>query len=250
MKRLFAISALVVAAACGGGQPERRRRQAPQAIQPPAIDAQAVLAHTKTLSSDEFEGRAPGTRGEDLTVAYIAEQFKKAGVKPGNPDGTYFQKVPMVGITADPGATLVVPQGRPRAAPQVPRRRGGVDQARDGHGHPRQFRCRLRRVRGPGAGVQLGRLQGRGPEGQDDGGAGERPAVPDPADPAQLDPKTFGGRAMTYYGRWTYKYEMGQKMGAAARAHRARDRAGGVPVRGGAGQDRRSSSASWRPTRT
>ena len=41
------------------------------------------------------------------------------------------------------------------------------------------------------------------------------PPVPDPSDPSQLDPKTFGGRAMTYYGRWTYKYEMGQKMGAA-----------------------------------
>ena len=71
-----------------------------------------VLEHTKMLASDEFEGRAPGTHGEDLTVAYITEQFKKAGLKPGNPDGTYVQKVPMVGIITDQKAVAVVPQGR------------------------------------------------------------------------------------------------------------------------------------------
>src|SRR5262245_38529605 len=76
----------------------------------PAIDADAVLAHTKTLASDEYEGRAPGTKGEELSVAYIADQFKKAGLKPGNTDGTYTQKVPLVGITADP-APLVFQKG-------------------------------------------------------------------------------------------------------------------------------------------
>src|SRR5437867_6719969 len=52
----------------------------------PDIDADAVLAHTKTLSSDEFAGRAPGTKGEELTVAYLFDQFKKLGLKPGNTD--------------------------------------------------------------------------------------------------------------------------------------------------------------------
>ena len=51
------------------------------------------------------------------------------------------------------------------------------------------------------------------------------PAVPDPADPAKLDPKTFGGKAMTYYGRWTYKFEEGARKGAAGDPHRARRRA-------------------------
>ena len=73
----------------------------------PDIDADAVLAHTKVLASDEFEGRGPGTKGEQLTVDYLVEQFKKIGLKPGNADGTYVQKVPLVGITAD-GAPLVV----------------------------------------------------------------------------------------------------------------------------------------------
>ena len=70
----------------------------------PDIDMAAVLTHTKALSSDEFEGRLPGTKGEELTVAYLVDQFKKAGLKPGNPDGTYIQKVPLVGITAGSGA--------------------------------------------------------------------------------------------------------------------------------------------------
>jgi hypothetical protein len=68
----------------------------------PAIDLDALLAHTKTLSSDEYEGRAPGTKGEELAVTYLADQFKKAGLKPGNTDGTYFQNVPLVGITPTP----------------------------------------------------------------------------------------------------------------------------------------------------
>src|SRR5689334_17007577 len=57
----------------------------------PAIDLDALLTHVKMLSSDEFEGRAPGTKGEELSVTYLADQFKKVGLKPGNADGTYFQ---------------------------------------------------------------------------------------------------------------------------------------------------------------
>ncbi|HEX3645715.1 MAG TPA: hypothetical protein VHT95_08905 [Vicinamibacterales bacterium] len=76
----------------------------------PAIDLNALLAHTRKLSSDEFEGRAPGTRGEDLAVNYLADQFKAVGLKPGNTDGSYFQPVPLVGITPTP-APLVFRKG-------------------------------------------------------------------------------------------------------------------------------------------
>jgi hypothetical protein len=51
-----------------------------------------LLAHIKMLSSDEFEGRAPGSKGEELSIKYISDQFKQIGLSPGNPDGTYFQK--------------------------------------------------------------------------------------------------------------------------------------------------------------
>ena len=72
----------------------------------PKVDAGAVLAHTKVLASDDYEGRAPGTRGEERTVAYLVEQFKKMGLQPGNTDGTFIQKVPLVGITPDPSTVL------------------------------------------------------------------------------------------------------------------------------------------------
>ena len=75
----------------------------------PAIDSinsTDLLAHIKTLSSDEYEGRSPGTHGEDLTVAYLTGQFKKTGLKPGNPDGTYVQKVPLVGYRSDTKADI------------------------------------------------------------------------------------------------------------------------------------------------
>ena len=63
----------------------------------PALDAitpDGLLAHIKMLSSDEFEGRAPGSKGEELSIKYISDQFKQIGLSPGNPDGTYFQEVP------------------------------------------------------------------------------------------------------------------------------------------------------------
>src|SRR5437588_3617285 len=70
----------------------------------PALDVitpDALLAHIKILASDEYEGRAPGSKGEELSIKYIADQFKTIGLKPGNPDGTYFQEVPLAGITSD-----------------------------------------------------------------------------------------------------------------------------------------------------
>jgi hypothetical protein len=99
------VVALVGIAAWGVSHP------AAQGGKAPAFTADAVMAHVKVLASDEFEGRAPGTKGEDLTVAYISEQFRKVGLKPGNPDGTYVQKVPMVGITADPATSLIFRKG-------------------------------------------------------------------------------------------------------------------------------------------
>src|SRR3979490_509326 len=77
----------------------------------PALDAitpDGLLAHIKVLASDEFEGRAPGSKGEELSVKYISEQFKALGLKPGNPDGSYTQEVPLAGITSAPTASFTV----------------------------------------------------------------------------------------------------------------------------------------------
>jgi Zn-dependent M28 family amino/carboxypeptidase len=198
---------------CGGATTPASRSEAAGF---PAIDRNAVLEHTKVLASDEFEGRAPGTHGEELTVAYVTEQFKKAGLKPGNPDGTYVQRVPMVGITPDQKSVLSF-------------RRAGREQTlawRD------DFVAWTKRVTDAvsvdksdvvfvGYGIQAPEFGWDDYKGVDLKGktmvvlVGD-PPIPDPARPGELDPSMFGGKAMTYYGRWTYKYEIGQKMGVAA----------------------------------
>src|SRR5215469_10638117 len=73
-----------------------------------AITPDGLLAHIKVLASDEFEGRAPGTKGEELSVEYITNQFKQLGLKPGNPDGTYTQEVPLAGIKSEPQMSFTV----------------------------------------------------------------------------------------------------------------------------------------------
>src|SRR5437764_5060422 len=73
-----------------------------------AITPDGLLAHIKVLASDEFEGRAPGTKGEELSVKYITDQFKKIGLKPGNPDGTYTQEIPLAGIKSEPRMSFVI----------------------------------------------------------------------------------------------------------------------------------------------
>ncbi|HEY3380820.1 MAG TPA: M28 family peptidase [Vicinamibacterales bacterium] len=217
MNRLSAVTLLLAVAvwpaACGGSK--SAPAPTPAAVAFPAVDGNAVLAHTKVLSSDEYEGRAPGTKGEELTVAYISDQFKKAGLKPGNPDGTYIQKVPMVGITADPATTLVF-------------RKGAKQQKLKFKDDVVAWTKRVTETVSldksemvfVGYGVQAPEFNWDDYKNVDLKGKTmvvliNDPPLPDPADPTRLDPKFFGGRAMTYYGRWSYKYEMGQKMGAA-----------------------------------
>src|SRR5215831_18153903 len=180
----------------------------------PDIDAAAVLAHTKVLSSDEFEGRAPGTKGEELTVSYLVDQFKKIGLKPGNTDGTYIQKVPLVGITPTP-APLVFTKGKQQLT---------LKWKDDVVAWTKQVADLVILDKSDlvfvGYGVVAPEYNWDDYKGVDVKGktlvmlVGD-PPVPDPANADALDPKTFGGKAMTYYGRWTYKYEIGAMKGAA-----------------------------------
>src|SRR5688500_13771137 len=179
-----------------------------------AITANDIMQHTKALSADEYEGRGPGTKGEELTVAYLTQQLQRIGLKPGNPDGTFVQKVPLVGFTGEPSAPLT-------ARAKAIRR-----------GFPRYYVPVSRRFI-PGSKVENSDIVFVGygvvaPEyGWDDyKGVDVKgktivmlindPAVPDGPDPAKLDEKMFKGKAMTYYGRWTYKYEIASEKGAAA----------------------------------
>ncbi|MDE3156419.1 MAG: M20/M25/M40 family metallo-hydrolase [Acidobacteriota bacterium] len=214
----FALLLALFPLACGGSAPAPATRSAatPAAEAPlPAIDGNAVLQHIKVLASDEYQGRFPGTKGEDLSVAYIQQQFQDLGLAPGNTDGTYIQHVPLVGITPDPSASLVFRKG------------SHVDRLK----FKDDFVASTRRVKPTvsldnsslvfvGYGVQAPEYHWDDYKGMDVKGktlvmlVGD-PPVPDPNDPAKLDPKMFGGPAMTYYGRWTYKYEIGAKLGAA-----------------------------------
>ena len=72
------------------------------------IEGTNILRHVNKLASDEFEGRAPGTRGEDLTVKYLVEQFKAVGAMPGSPNGSYIQNVPLVGYRTTSKIDLTV----------------------------------------------------------------------------------------------------------------------------------------------
>ena len=90
--------------------PARAQRPAPARAGAAAAERQVtaarLLEHMRVLASDRFAGRGPGTRGEDSTVAYLSEQFRRMGLRPGNPDGTWVQEVPLVGTTSQVTATL------------------------------------------------------------------------------------------------------------------------------------------------
>src|SRR2546425_8599598 len=100
---LLAIFFAAAASLVGNDELKERLKPALDAITPDGL-----LAHIKMLASDEFEGRAPGSKGEELSIKYISDQFKQIGLSPGNPDGTSFQEVPLAGIKTTPNASFAV----------------------------------------------------------------------------------------------------------------------------------------------
>jgi Zn-dependent M28 family amino/carboxypeptidase len=185
------------------------------AVEFPKINGAALLQHIKILSSDRFEGRAPGTAGEDRTVAYIESQFKAIGLKPGNPDGTFVQKVPMAGSTPD--ASMVLTLGKAGKSVKLSYLKDFVAWTRQVVPESSLDKSDLVFV---GYGIHAPEFGWDDYKGLDVRGKTlvmlvNDPPVPDPANPAHLDPKIFGGKAMTYYGRWSYKYDVAGEKGAA-----------------------------------
>ncbi len=176
--------------------------------------ADRMMEHIRVLSSDQFEGRAPGSPGEDLSVNYITWEFAKLGLLPGNPDGTFIQKVPMDGIVSTTAASFEV--GGKTLTPAWINEYVAVSR------HVAQT------VEVTGSDVVFVGYGVVAPEyGWDDfkdvDVRGKTvimlindPPVRDPKDPSKLDDSMFKGKAMTYYGRWTYKYEEATAKGAAA----------------------------------
>ena len=214
----------LVSAACSGASDKATASPAataaPSQVVPvsglPKIEPQPILDRIKVLASDQYEGRAPGTKGEDITVQYLETEMKGLGLKPGNPDGTYIQKVPLVGITGKPTMPLTITKGSTKQVikwrdEMVAWSKHVADTATVADSD--LIFC--------GYGVEAPEFSWDDFKGVDVKGKTivvlvNDPAVPDPSDPTKLDPKTFGGSAMTYYGRWTYKFEEGARKGAAA----------------------------------
>ncbi|MGI9190421.1 MAG: M28 family peptidase [Longimicrobiaceae bacterium] len=179
-----------------------------------SITADDLLRHIRVLAADEFEGRAPGTRGEELTVEYLTGQFREMGLQPGNPDGTYVQDVPLVGIRSVATGSIDIKGKKtmlrfPEDYVAVSRREQPEVDVNDSE------------VVFVGYGVVAPEYGWDDYKGVDVRGKTivmlvNDPAVPDVNDPTRLDSTVFNGRAMTYYGRWTYKYEVASEKGAAA----------------------------------
>ena len=176
-----------------------------------AVRPDAIRAHTKFLSSDLLEGRGPGTRGDALTTNYIAAQFESLGLEPAGDNGTYFQKVSLLGITTNSDASMF---GFSKDSVQL-----GTLQFRDdivGGNQTQVENASLgSEVVFVGHGVVAPEYQWDDYKGLDAHGKTLVMLVDDP--PANdKEPDLFRGRARTYYGRWTYKYETGTARGADA----------------------------------
>ncbi len=213
-----------------------------------SLSGENVLKHIKVLASDAFEGRGPGTPGEEKTVAYLADQFQAMGLKPGNPNGSFVQDVPLVGFEAlatsgkivFPNQTIDLKSADDWVA--VCRKYAAAMDELKGIGKPKpgesvkEAVADFRRSSAPltntvqlddsdvvfvGYGVVAPEYDWDDYKGVDVKGKTvvmliNDPAVPDPSDPSKLDASLFKGKAMTYYGRWTYKYEIASEKGAAA----------------------------------
>ena len=175
----------------------------------PAIDAGDFTELVKTLASDEFEGRGPGSAGEDMTVEYLRTQMQRIGLQPGNGD-SYFQDVPMVETTADPTTTMKLTiDGKPVELAF------GTDMVVGTRTGQAQVSIQDSPVVFVGYGVNAPERDWNDYGDQDWTGKTVVMFVNDPGFHAK-DEELFDGKKMTYYGRWTYKFEEAARRGAAA----------------------------------
>ena len=172
-----------------------------------SLSALRIREHTRFLASDLLEGRGVGTRGGDLATEYIATQLALAGAKPAGDGGTYFQKVPLVGLETQPGASLSAAN------------RGKVVEFQWGEEFVGTSQTQQAETRFAGDAIFVGHGI-TAPEFRWDDYKGVdvtgKVVFVITNEPPSTDPKFFDGRALTYYGRWAYKYEEALRRGARA----------------------------------
>jgi Zn-dependent M28 family amino/carboxypeptidase len=172
----------------------------------PAISIERIRGDVKYLASDELQGRGIGSRGEDLAVDYIARQFEKAGLKPAGQRGTFFQAVPLVMVTTGPKATLAAIKKDETTAFKLEDEFVGVTKTQQSEDFDAEAIFLGHGITAPEFGWDD--YQGVDVKG--------KVVVVFTNEPPSDDPKFFGGKALTYYGRWTYKYEEATRRGAKA----------------------------------
>jgi hypothetical protein len=172
------------------------------------IDPGKIGAHVKYLASDALEGRGTGQKGGDMAAEYIAAQFKSYGLQPASDAGTYLQSVSMVSMKtlADTTFTLVPSNGQPVSLRNL-----------DEFVTSNESQTELADIDAPivfvGYGITAPEYQWDDYKGHDLKG---KVALLFVNEPVSDDPKFFKGKALTYYGRWTYKYEETARRGAVA----------------------------------
>jgi Zn-dependent M28 family amino/carboxypeptidase len=219
MRRLIA-AFLVLAFAVGAGaqekaaQPSAASKAGGAGLSPAAaaavksIDAERIRAHVRFLSHDLLEGRGTGQRGGDMAAEYIATQFALYGLKPAGDGGTYLQKVPLVGVTTLPDTTFaIVPEHGELMKLKVGDDYVAMDETLS---KVAEIDAQIVFV---GYGIEAPEYQWNDYKDADVRGKVLLMLVSEP--PSQ-DEKFFKGRALTYYGRWTYKYEQAARKGAVA----------------------------------
>jgi len=199
--RNFACAALLVlAAGCAKPAPP----PPPAGPAEDQITTQSLTDELKTLASDDFQGRAPATPGGQKTQDYLAKQMTDLGIAPGAPNGSFFQEVPIVESVVERNFVLSVPGNTYKYFTDVVAF-SGVEKARV-------------QVQGDvvfvGYGINAPELKWNDYEGVNVQGKWVMIMVNDPPAPAD-EPTLFGGPALTYYGRWTYKFEEAARQGAA-----------------------------------
>jgi len=172
-----------------------------------SIDPEKIRAQVKFLAHDLLEGRGTGQRGGDVAAQYIATQFELLRLKPAADNGTYLQKVPMVGITTEKGSTYSLLPAK--GEPIVLRSRDDIVAMDETSQASTEIDAPIVWI---GYGIDAPEYNWNDYKGVDVRGKVLLMLV---NEPPSDDVKFFNGRALTYYGRWTYKYEQAARMGAA-----------------------------------
>ena len=173
-----------------------------------SISAEDLKKDVKILSSDEFEGRSPASKGEELTIEFLKNEFQALGLKPGNKD-SFFQEVPLIKINSEPSRTLEILGSNASNKFQY-----GDEFVSTTKQIVEKVSLRDSEMIYVGYGIVAPEYGWNDYEGIDVKGKTVVIQVNDPGFATQ-DPDLFNGRAMTYYGRWTYKYEEAAHQGAA-----------------------------------